>query len=114
MARSSVVGALAGGGGLGLVSWVWWRVAGSEGLAWGDVRLIAMIGAFVGALPGLLVVLLLASFAGALGGIVSGSGPSFAFLARDEDQALDIATALSGSGTCDSVIHASGPAHGAL
>ena len=50
---------------------------------------------------------------GALGGIVSGSGPSCAFLARDEDQALDIATALSGSGTCDSVIHASGPAHGA-
>lgn len=50
---------------------------------------------------------------GALGGIVSGSGPSCAFLARDEEQALDIATALSGSGTCDSVLHASGPAHGA-
>ncbi len=50
---------------------------------------------------------------GALGGVVSGSGPSCAFLVRDEDQALDIASALSGSGTCDSVIHASGPAHGA-
>ncbi len=50
---------------------------------------------------------------GALGAIVSGSGPSCAFLVRDEDQALDIASALSGSGTCDSVIHASGPAHGA-
>ncbi len=50
---------------------------------------------------------------GALGGIVSGSGPTCAFLARDEEQALDIATGLSGSGTCDSVLHASGPAHGA-
>lgn len=50
---------------------------------------------------------------GALGGIVSGSGPSCAFLARDEDHALDIASALSGSGTCDSVVHACGPAHGA-
>ena len=50
---------------------------------------------------------------GALGGIVSGSGPTCAFLARDEEQALDIASALSGSGTCTSVLHASGPAHGA-
>ncbi len=50
---------------------------------------------------------------GALGGIVSGSGPTCAFLARDEDHALDIATALSGSGTCDGVRHAIGPVHGA-
>jgi leader peptidase (prepilin peptidase)/N-methyltransferase len=69
--RSSVVGALAGGGGLGAVSWLWWRLAGSEGLAWGDVRLAAMIGAFVGALPGLLAVLVLASFGGAVVGLVA-------------------------------------------
>lgn len=50
---------------------------------------------------------------GALGAIVSGSGPTCAFLARDEEQALDIAAALSGSGMCSSVMHASGPAHGA-
>jgi len=50
---------------------------------------------------------------GALGGIVSGSGPTCAFLARDEEQALDIAAALSGSGMCSSVLHATGPAHGA-
>ena len=37
---------------------------------------------------------------GALGGIVSGSGPTCAFLAQDEEQALDIAAALSGSGMC--------------
>ncbi len=50
---------------------------------------------------------------GALGGIVSGSGPTCAFLARDEDDALDIAAALSASGTCDSVRIATGPVHGA-
>ncbi|MFT6563396.1 MAG: 4-diphosphocytidyl-2-C-methyl-D-erythritol kinase [Actinomycetes bacterium] len=50
---------------------------------------------------------------GALGGIVSGSGPTCAFLARDEEHALDIATGLSGSGTCDGVRHATGPVHGA-
>jgi 4-diphosphocytidyl-2-C-methyl-D-erythritol kinase len=50
---------------------------------------------------------------GALGGIVSGSGPTCAFLARGEDHALDIAAALAGAGVCDSVLHASGPAHGA-
>ena len=50
---------------------------------------------------------------GALGAIVSGSGPTCAFLARDEEQALDIAAALSGSGMCSTVMHASGPAHGA-
>lgn len=69
--RASVVGALAGGGGLGAVSWLWWRLAGSEGLAWGDVRLAAMIGAFVGAVPGLLAVLLLASFGGAFVGLAA-------------------------------------------
>ena len=50
---------------------------------------------------------------GALGGVVSGSGPTCAFLARDADQALDIAAALSGSGLCESVLHAHGPVHGA-
>lgn len=50
---------------------------------------------------------------GALGGIVSGSGPTCAFLTRDQDQALDIATALTASGLCSSVEIASGPAHGA-
>lgn len=50
---------------------------------------------------------------GALGGIVSGSGPTCAFLARDYEHSLDIAAALSASGLCDSVRHASGPVHGA-
>ena len=50
---------------------------------------------------------------GALGGVVSGSGPTCAFLARDEDHALDLAVALSGSGLCRSVRRAQGPVPGA-
>ncbi len=51
--------------------------------------------------------------AGALGSIVSGSGPTCVFLAKDEDHALDLAAVLAGSGQCRSVARASGPVHGA-
>ena len=50
---------------------------------------------------------------GALGGIVSGSGPTCAFLARDEAHAQDIAVGLTGSGLCRTVRCATGPAAGA-
>ena len=50
---------------------------------------------------------------GALGAIVSGSGPTCLFLAADEDHAVDLAVALSGSGTCRLVQRASGPVPGA-
>lgn len=50
---------------------------------------------------------------GALGQIVSGSGPTCAFLARDADHALDIAVALTGTGLCRTVKRASGPVPGA-
>ena len=50
---------------------------------------------------------------GALGTLVSGSGPTCLFLASDEDHAVDIAVALSSSGMCRSVQRASGPVPGA-
>lgn len=50
---------------------------------------------------------------GALGGIVSGSGPTCAFLARDEEHALDLAVALTAAGLCRSVRRAQGPVPGA-
>jgi 4-diphosphocytidyl-2-C-methyl-D-erythritol kinase len=50
---------------------------------------------------------------GALGGIVSGSGPTCAFVARDEEHSVDLALALSASGVCRSVRRAIGPAPGA-
>ncbi len=50
---------------------------------------------------------------GALGAIVSGSGPTVAFLVADEDQGLDLAVALSASGVVGSVLRAVGPVAGA-
>ena len=50
---------------------------------------------------------------GALGGIVSGSGPTVAFLAESEDHALDLVVALTSSGVVGNVIRVSGPVPGA-
>ncbi len=50
---------------------------------------------------------------GALGAIVSGSGPTCAFLARDDSHGLDLAAALSAAGVCRTVKRADGPVHGA-
>ena len=49
----------------------------------------------------------------ALGALVSGSGPTCYFLARDEGHATDLAVSLSGAGVCRSVATATGPAAGA-
>ena len=51
--------------------------------------------------------------AGALAGIVSGSGPTCAFLCRSAPSAVDVGTELSGAGVCRTVRVASGPVHGA-
>ncbi|GDX32064.1 4-diphosphocytidyl-2-C-methyl-D-erythritol kinase [Actinomycetes bacterium] len=50
---------------------------------------------------------------GALGAIVSGSGPTCAFLAADEEQALDIAVGLTSAGVCRTVKRATGAVPGA-
>ncbi|QKZ20938.1 4-(cytidine 5'-diphospho)-2-C-methyl-D-erythritol kinase [Streptomyces chartreusis] len=51
--------------------------------------------------------------AGALTALVSGSGPTTAFLARDAESAVKVADTLRASGTCRAVRTASGPAQGA-
>ncbi|MEI6361591.1 MAG: 4-(cytidine 5'-diphospho)-2-C-methyl-D-erythritol kinase [Actinomycetes bacterium] len=50
---------------------------------------------------------------GALGAVVSGSGPTCAFIARDEEHSLDLAVALTASGVCRTVRRATGPVAGA-
>lgn len=50
---------------------------------------------------------------GALGGVVSGSGPTIAFVADSNEAALDLAVSLTASGTVQDVRRATGPAHGA-
>jgi 4-diphosphocytidyl-2-C-methyl-D-erythritol kinase len=50
---------------------------------------------------------------GALGAIVSGSGPTCAFLAADADRARELAVSLTGAGVCRGVVRVQGPAAGA-
>jgi 4-diphosphocytidyl-2-C-methyl-D-erythritol kinase len=50
---------------------------------------------------------------GALGALVSGSGPTCYFLTRDKGHATDLAVSLSAAGVCRSVATAAGPAAGA-
>jgi 4-diphosphocytidyl-2-C-methyl-D-erythritol kinase len=61
--------------------------------------------------PSLTGVLELGEQNGALAGIISGSGPTVAFLVADTDSALELQVALSASGL--SVVRATGPVHGA-
>ena len=63
--------------------------------------------------PGLRRTLRAGLAAGALGGVVSGSGPTVAFLCGDAESAGRVAAELAGSGTCRGVKVATGPAPGA-
>ncbi len=51
--------------------------------------------------------------AGALAGIVSGSGPTCAFLCASAEAAIAVSSELAGAGVCRTVRVASGPVHGA-
>ena len=51
---------------------------------------------------------------GALGAVVSGSGPTCAFLVADAQRAIDLIVALTGAGVCRSAVRAVGPAQGAV
>lgn len=65
----SLIGTLAGGGSLYIVAVVYERITGREGMGGGDIKLLAMIGAWMGwqALP---LIVLIASLTGAVAGIV--------------------------------------------
>jgi leader peptidase (prepilin peptidase) / N-methyltransferase len=64
----AAAGAMLGGGLLWAVAWFYERATGVEGMGFGDVKLLAMIGAFLGwqAIPAVIVV---ASLAGSLAGV---------------------------------------------
>ncbi|MBF4607570.1 4-(cytidine 5'-diphospho)-2-C-methyl-D-erythritol kinase [Curtobacterium sp. VKM Ac-1393] len=61
--------------------------------------------------PGLASTLELGEKAGALAGLVSGSGPTVAFLVGDRDAALELQVELSAAGLV--ALRATGPVHGA-
>jgi len=70
---SSLLGALLGGGVLWAIAEIYVRVRGIEGMGMGDVKMLGMIGAFLGA-PLMGLTLVLSSFAGALVGIALMAG----------------------------------------
>ena len=63
--------------------------------------------------PGLRRALAAGRELGALGVMVSGSGPTCAFLAKNRRHARDLAAALAGAGVCRTVAQVTGPAPGA-
>ncbi len=66
--KASLIGLLAGGGSFWLLSFLYYVIRGKEGLGGGDVKLMAMIGAYT-AWPGVLFTVLFASLAGSIVGI---------------------------------------------
>src|SRR5262249_30869405 len=63
--------------------------------------------------PGLRRALMAGRELGALGAMVSGSGPTCAFLAKNRRHARDLAAALAGADVCRTVAQVTGPAPGA-
>ena len=63
--------------------------------------------------PALRLVLDVGREYGALGSLVSGSGPTVAFLVENEEKALDLTVGLSASGVVGGAIRTTGPTHGA-
>jgi leader peptidase (prepilin peptidase)/N-methyltransferase len=66
--QSSLIGLLMGGGFLFTVGELYYRLRGHEGLGMGDVKMLAMIGAFLG-WPLMVLTLVLASIGGSLVGV---------------------------------------------
>ena len=66
--KSALIGLLAGGGVLFVIAEAYYRLRGIEGLGMGDVKMLSMIGAFLG-WKLMLVTLVLGSFAGSIIGL---------------------------------------------
>jgi len=88
-----------------------------QALRAGDARLLAgalhndLQVAALGLAPGLGGILELGEAHGALAGIVSGSGPTVAFLVDDAESAIELQVALSAARL--NAVHVHGPVHGA-
>ncbi len=64
----ALIGALAGGGSLWLMGFLWEKVRGVEAMGFGDVKMMLMVGAYLGWRLTILTILL-AAFTGSLAGI---------------------------------------------
>lgn len=64
----ALIGALAGGGSLWLVGWLWERLRGVEAMGLGDVKMMLMVGAYLG-LPLTVLTIFLAVLTGSFSGL---------------------------------------------
>ena len=68
--QESIIGILAGGGALYLIAFCYFAVTRRDGMGGGDIKLLAMIGAFLG-WPSLLYVVFFSSLTGSIVGIAT-------------------------------------------
>lgn len=66
--QETALGVIAGGGSLWLVAWTYQRITGKAGMGGGDVKLLAMMGAFIG-WKGVLFTLFFSSLTGSIIGL---------------------------------------------
>lgn len=68
--KSSLIGLLVGGGVLYTVAWLYYIIRKHDGMGGGDIKLLAMLGAFLGwqSLP---FIILVSSFTGTIGGLIA-------------------------------------------
>jgi leader peptidase (prepilin peptidase)/N-methyltransferase len=95
---ASLIGLLIGGGVLFLVGEVYFRLRGIEGMGMGDVKMLAMIGAFLG-WKAVLVTIVLASISGAIIGMIMMIGRK-----GDMQYALPFGTFLSAAALVSSFV----------
>jgi len=88
----SLAGAVIGGGLLWLVAEVYYRIRGVEGMGFGDVKMMAMVGAFLGA-PLALLTIMVGSVLGAIVGLAL-----IQFGGKHRDYELPFGTFLSLAG----------------
>ena len=89
---ASVLGAIVGGGLLWAVAEAYLRLRGIEGMGFGDVKMMAMVGAFLGA-PLALLTIMLGSLLGSIIGLVF-----IRFTKKNRDYELPFGTFLSFAG----------------
>ncbi|MGH9468499.1 MAG: prepilin peptidase, partial [Terriglobales bacterium] len=69
----ALLASFAGAGGLALLGWIYFRLRHRVGVGWGDIKMLGMLGAFLG-VPGMLVALLVGCLSGAAAGLIQGAG----------------------------------------
>jgi len=67
--KDSLIGILVGGGSLYVIAWIYYLLTRKEGMGGGDIKLLAMIGAFIG-WKGVLFTIFVSSLVGTVIGII--------------------------------------------